>query len=170
VQLALKLIQNKESSININLLCDPSNNCTECESEENYFENQKTIQAQWHQLKVAEARCKQWRLLLMKKEAKLINSAEERCHSNIPECFHEPLMKVAYKPLSRDKATFEELTPSEQELWNSFETDQIYLLLTGELTPFQNLGLTGSLYPAQIALSLSTQLNHLLLPQHHLHQ
>jgi hypothetical protein len=35
-------------------------------------------------------------------------------------------MKVAYKLLSRDKATFEELTPSEQKLWNSFETDQIY--------------------------------------------
>ncbi len=41
-------------------------------------------------------------------------------------------MKVAYKLLSRDEATFEELTPSEQKLWNSFETDQIYQLLTGE--------------------------------------
>ncbi len=36
------------------------------------------------------------------------------------------------KLLSRDEATFEELTPSEQKLWNSFETDQIYRLLTGE--------------------------------------
>jgi hypothetical protein len=41
-------------------------------------------------------------------------------------------MKVAYKLLSRDEATFEELTPSEQKLWSSFETDQIYRLLTGE--------------------------------------
>ncbi len=41
-------------------------------------------------------------------------------------------MKVAYKLLSKDEATFEELTPSEQQLWNSFETDQIYQLLTGE--------------------------------------
>jgi hypothetical protein len=41
-------------------------------------------------------------------------------------------MKVAYKHLSRDQATFEELTPSEQKLWNSFETDQIYRLLTEE--------------------------------------
>jgi hypothetical protein len=68
----------------------------------------------------------------MKREAKQINSAQERCHSNVPERFREPLMKVAYKLLSRDEATFEELTSNEQKLWNSFETDQIYRLLTGE--------------------------------------
>jgi hypothetical protein len=68
----------------------------------------------------------------MKKEANKINSTEDRCHSNVPECFHEPLMKVAYKFLSRDEATFEELTPTAQQLWNSFETDQIYRLLKGE--------------------------------------
>jgi hypothetical protein len=42
-------------------------------------------------------------------------------------------MKVAYKLLSREEATFEELTPSEQKLWTSFETNQIYCLLMGEL-------------------------------------
>jgi hypothetical protein len=41
-------------------------------------------------------------------------------------------MKVAYKLLSRDEATFEELTSSELKLWSSFKTDQIYRLLTGE--------------------------------------
>jgi hypothetical protein len=41
-------------------------------------------------------------------------------------------MKVAYKLLSRDKATFEDLTTSEQQLWNSFKIDQTYRLLTGE--------------------------------------
>jgi hypothetical protein len=51
----------------------------------------------------------------------------------MPGRFCEPLMKVAYKLLSRDEATFGEFwTPSEQKLWNSFETDQIYRLLTGE--------------------------------------
>ena len=30
--------------------------------------------------------------------------------TNIPECLHESFMKVAYKLLSRDKVTFEELT------------------------------------------------------------
>jgi hypothetical protein len=68
----------------------------------------------------------------MKRETEKINSTQERCHSNMPERFRKPLMKVAYKLLSRDEATFEELTPSEQKLWNSFETDQIYRLLTGE--------------------------------------
>jgi hypothetical protein len=36
----------------------------------------------------------------------MINFTEERCHSNIPEYFYEPLMKLAYKLLSRDEATF----------------------------------------------------------------
>ncbi len=31
----------------------------------------------------------------MKREAEKINSTEERCHSNVPERFREPLMKVA---------------------------------------------------------------------------
>jgi len=52
----------------------------------------------------------------MKKEANKINSTEDRCHFTVPEHFHEPLMKVAYKLLSRDEATFRKLTPSEQQL------------------------------------------------------
>jgi hypothetical protein len=129
-QLALILLKNETD--NINSLCDPSDNCGHCESEETYLAECKTLPFQWRQLKLAENRCKLWRLKLMKKEAEQINSAQVRCHSNVPECFREPLMKVAYKRLSRDEATFEELTTSEQKLWNSFETDQIYRLLTGE--------------------------------------
>ncbi len=68
----------------------------------------------------------------MKREAEKINLTQEKYHSNMPEHLRKPLMKVASKLLSRDKATFEQLTPSEQKLWNSFETDQIYRLLTGE--------------------------------------
>ncbi len=129
-QLALILL--KSETDNINSLCDPSDNCGRCESEETYLAESKTLPFQWCQLKLAENRCKQWRLKLMRREAEKINSAQEKCHSNVPERFREPLMKVAYKLLSRDEATFEELTPSEQKLWNSFETDQIYRLLTGE--------------------------------------
>ncbi len=129
-QLALILL--KSETDNINSLCDPSDNCGRCESEETYLAESKTLPFQWRQLKLAENCCKQWRLKLMKKEAEQINSAQERCHSNVPERFREPLMKVAYKLLSRDEETFEELTPSEQKLWNSFETDPIYRLLTGE--------------------------------------
>jgi hypothetical protein len=129
-QLALLLLKSENDTINS--LCDPSKHCGRCESEETYLAESKTLPFQWRQLKLAENRCKQWRLKLMKKEAEKINSTEERCHSNVPERFREPLMKVAYKLLSRDEATFEELTPSDQKLWNSFETDQIYRLLTGE--------------------------------------
>ena len=75
----------------------------------------ETLPFQWRQLKLAEDRCKQWRLKLMKREAEKIHSAQERCHSNVPERFCEPLMNVAYKLLSRDKATFDELTHSEQK-------------------------------------------------------
>ncbi len=45
---------------------------------------------------------------------------------------HEPLMKIVHKLLISDKATFEQLTPSEQNLWTQFETDNIYRFLTGE--------------------------------------
>ncbi len=68
----------------------------------------------------------------MRREAEKINLTEERCLSNVPEWFRKPLMKVAYKLLSRDEVTFEELTSTKQKLWNSFETDLIYRLLTGE--------------------------------------
>jgi hypothetical protein len=129
-QLALLLLKSEKDTIDS--LCDPSDHCGRCESEETYLAESKTLPYQWRQLKLAENRCKQWRLKLMKREAEKINSTQERCHSNVPERFREPLMKVAYKLLSRDEATFEELTPSEQKLWNSFETDQIYRLLTGE--------------------------------------
>jgi hypothetical protein len=129
-QLALILLKSETDTINS--LCDPRDNCGRCESEETYQAESKTLPFQWCQLKLAENCCKQWQLKLMRKEAEKINSTEERCHSNVPERFREPLMKVAYKLLSRDEATFEELTPSEQKLWNSFETDQIYQLLTGE--------------------------------------
>jgi hypothetical protein len=129
-QLALILLKGETDTINS--LCDPSDNCGRCESEDTYLAESKMLPFQWRQLKLAENCCKQWQLKLMKREAEKINLNEEKCHSKVPERFCEPLMKVAYKLLSRDEATFEELTPTEQKLWNSFETDQIYRLLTGE--------------------------------------
>jgi hypothetical protein len=129
-QLALILLKSETDTIDS--LWDPSDNCGCCESEETYLAESKTLPFQWRQLKLAENHCKQWQLKLMKREAEKINLTEERCHSNVPECFREPLMKVAYKLLSRDEATFEVLTPSEQKLLTSFETDQICQLLTGE--------------------------------------
>jgi hypothetical protein len=65
-QLALLLKSEKDT---IDSLCDPSDHCGRCESEENYLAESKTLPFQWRQLKLAENRCKQWRLKLMKKEA-----------------------------------------------------------------------------------------------------
>ena len=71
-QLALQWLQNEEG-INIDSLCAPSDNCPSCESDDSHFKKQLTMQAQRHQLKLAEERCKQWMLHLMQKEAKHIN-------------------------------------------------------------------------------------------------
>ncbi len=48
------------------------------------------------------------------------------------ESLHEPLIKIMQKLLISDKATFEQLTTTEQELWTRFETADIYRFLTGE--------------------------------------
>jgi len=41
-------------------------------------------------------------------------------------------MKIAQQLLISDKATFEQLTPTELKLWTTFETADIYRFLTGE--------------------------------------
>jgi hypothetical protein len=57
-QLALMLLKSETDTINS--LCDPSDNCGCCESEETYLAESKTLPLQWHQLKLAENHCKQW--------------------------------------------------------------------------------------------------------------
>jgi hypothetical protein len=42
---------------NIDSLCDPSDHCAECESEENYFNNRNLLEFQWCQLKLAKNNC-----------------------------------------------------------------------------------------------------------------
>jgi hypothetical protein len=50
----------------------------------------------------------------------------------INESLREPLLIVANKILGRQRLSFDQLTPSEQKLWNSFENSDIYEFLTGE--------------------------------------
>jgi hypothetical protein len=50
----------------------------------------------------------------------------------ISESLREPLLNVANKLLGRQRLSFEQLTPPEQELWTKFETSDIYKFLTGE--------------------------------------
>ena len=55
-QLALLLLKSENDTINS--LCDPSQNCGRCESEETYLAESKMLPFQWRQLKLAENRCK----------------------------------------------------------------------------------------------------------------
>jgi hypothetical protein len=50
----------------------------------------------------------------------------------INETLCEPLLHIANKLLGRQNLNFEQLTPPEQILWNLFENNDIYELLTGE--------------------------------------
>jgi hypothetical protein len=61
MQLALQLLQEEEGRITIDSSWDQSNYRTEYKSEDDYFEKQKMMQAQWHQLKLVKERCKQWK-------------------------------------------------------------------------------------------------------------
>jgi hypothetical protein len=44
----------------------------------------------------------------------------------------EPLLHIANKLLGRQHLNFEQLTPPEQELWNLFETSDIFIFRTGQ--------------------------------------
>jgi hypothetical protein len=57
---------------------------------------------------------------------------DTKLKTGIAEDLREPLMKIAQKLLISDKATFEQLTTTEQNLWTKFETGDIYRFLTGE--------------------------------------
>ncbi len=57
---------------------------------------------------------------------------DTKLKTGIAESLREPLMKIVQKLLISDKATFEQLTTTEQNLWTRFETGDIYRFLTGE--------------------------------------
>jgi hypothetical protein len=50
----------------------------------------------------------------------------------INESLREPLLNMANKLLGRQRLNFDQLTPTEQKLWNDFEKSEIYEFLTGE--------------------------------------
>ncbi len=65
-----------------------------------------------------------------------IKSVDTQLETGFTECVHEPLMRIAQKLLFSDEATFEQLTTFEQNLWSTFETEDIYRFLTGEPDTF----------------------------------
>jgi hypothetical protein len=78
---------------------------------------------------------------------KLINAPSAQ-HSDeiflINEALRAPLLNVANKLLGRQHLNFEQLTPSEQELWNKFENSDIYEFLTGEKELYPHSDTIGS--------------------------
>jgi hypothetical protein len=46
-----------------------------------------------------------------------IKSVDAQLKAGIAESLREPLMKIMHKLLISDKATFDQLTPPEQNLW-----------------------------------------------------
>jgi hypothetical protein len=56
----LGLILLKSETENIDSLCNPNDNCSQCEGEDTYFADKNSLKFQWRQLKLAEQPCKQW--------------------------------------------------------------------------------------------------------------
>jgi hypothetical protein len=57
---------------------------------------------------------------------------DTKLKTGIAEGLREPLMRIAQQLLISDKNTFEQLTPTEKQLWTTFKTADIYRFLTGE--------------------------------------
>jgi hypothetical protein len=51
---------------------------------------------------------------------------DTKLKTGIAEDLREPLIKIAQKLLISDKATFEQLTTTEQNLWTNFKMADIY--------------------------------------------
>ncbi len=89
-------------------------------------------------------------LISASKDAENLINAQNNDIFLINESLREPLLNVANKLLGRQRLCFEQLTPSEQNLWTKFETSDIYQFLTGEsntVPEFCNNWLTFSAKP-----------------------
>jgi hypothetical protein len=102
--------------------------CNSCEEFKRLCLKLKERQEQCYQLKQQINFARQHRL----HQINQIKSVDTKLKTGIAESLREPLMKIAQQLLISDKATFEQLTPKEQQLWTTFKTADIYRFLTGE--------------------------------------
>jgi hypothetical protein len=102
--------------------------CNNCDEFKKLFLKLKVREEQCYQLKQQTNFACQHRL----HQINQIKSVDTKLKTGIAESLREPLMKIAQQLLISDKATFELLTPTEQQLWTTFETADIYRFLTGE--------------------------------------
>jgi len=103
--------------------------CKNCEEFKKLFLKLKERKEQCYQLRQQINFACQHRLHQQTNQIKSVNT---KLKTGIAESLREPLMKIAQQLLISDKATFEQLTPKEQQLWTTFETADIYRFLTGE--------------------------------------
>jgi hypothetical protein len=153
-QLALIMLRKEggadDIEIEIYSLCDGP--CASCDSEADYFklnppkcnftqkcQNCENFKKRFLKLKEREEQCYQLRQQInfaphhrLHQKFNQIKSVDTKLKTGITESLSEPLMKIAQKLLISDKATFEQLTTTEQNLWTRFETADIYRFLTGE--------------------------------------
>ncbi len=153
-QLALIMLNEKSGSNEIELEIDSLCNgpCASYDSEAEYFKlnppkqnftqkchNCEDFKKLFLKLKEPEEQCYQLRLQInfghqhrLHQKFNQIKSVDTKLKTGIAESLHEPLMKIAQKLLISDKSTLEQLTTSEQNLWTTFESADIYRFLTGE--------------------------------------
>ena len=103
--------------------------CHSCEEFRKLFLKLKEHKEQCYQLKQQINFAHQHKL---HQKINQIKSVDTELKNGIAESLREPLMKIAQNILISDKATFEQLTTTEQNLWTRFETADIYRFLTGE--------------------------------------
>jgi hypothetical protein len=103
--------------------------CQKCENFKKLFLKLKEHKEQCFQLRQQINFARQHRL---HQQFNQIKSVDTKLKTGIAESLREPLMKIVQKLLISDKATFEQLTTTEQNLWTKFKTSDIYRFLTGE--------------------------------------
>jgi hypothetical protein len=91
--------------------------CDSCEEFKKLFLKLKEREEQCYKLKQQINFARQHRL----HQINQIKSVYTKLKTGIAE----PLMKIAQQLLISDKATFDQLTPTEQKLWTTFETADI---------------------------------------------
>jgi hypothetical protein len=92
--------------------------CNSCEEFKKLFLKLKECEEQCYQLKQQINFVCQHRL----HQINQIKSVDTKLKTGFAESLRKPLMKIAQQLLISDKATFEQLTPTEQQLWTTFET------------------------------------------------
>jgi hypothetical protein len=89
--------------------------CNNCEEFRKIFLKLKECDEQYYQLKKQINFACQHRL----HQINQIKSVDTKSKTGIAESLCEPLMKIVQQLLISDKATFDQLTPTEQKLWTT---------------------------------------------------